>query len=191
MFEIFADSVQTIVSKSGFLNLTGGQALMILVSFVLMYLAIRKGFEPLLLLPIAFGMLLTNLPMAGMYHPEIFINDTGHIAWEMLANGGGLLDYLYLGVKLGIYPPLIFLGVGCMTDFGPLIANPKSFLMGAAAQLGIFLAFFGALALGFTPAEAGSIGIIGGTGVDSFNVSVATGIILYEIMRQRGTEGSI
>ena len=92
MFEIFADSVQTIVSKSGFLNLTGGQALMILVSFVLMYLAIRKGFEPLLLLPIAFGMLLTNLPMAGMYHPEIFINDTGHIAWEMLANGGGLLD---------------------------------------------------------------------------------------------------
>ncbi|WP_417018916.1 sodium ion-translocating decarboxylase subunit beta [Anaerotruncus massiliensis (ex Liu et al. 2021)] len=161
MFEIFADSVQTIVSKSGFLNLTGGQALMILVSFVLMYLAIRKGFEPLLL-PIAFGMLLTNLPMAGMYHPEIFINDTGHIAWEMLANGGGLLDYLYLGVKLGIYPPLIFLGVGCMTDFGPLIANPKSFLMGAAAQLGIFLAFFGALALGFTPAEAGSIGIIGG-----------------------------
>ena len=162
MFEIFADSVQTIVSKSGFQNLTGGQALMILVSFVLMYLAIRKGFEPLLLLPIAFGMLLTNLPMAGMYHPEIFINDTGHIAWEMLANGGGLLDYLYLGVKLGIYPPLIFLGVGCMTDFGPLIANPKSFLMGAAAQLGIFLAFFGALALGCTPAEAGSIGIIGG-----------------------------
>ena len=162
MFEILADSVQTIVSKSGFQNLTGGQALMILVSFVLMYLAIRKGFEPLLLLPIAFGMLLTNLPMAGMYHPEIFINDTGHIAWEMLANGGGLLDYLYLGVKLGIYPPLIFLGVGCMTDFGPLIANPKSFLMGAAAQLGIFLAFFGALALGFTPAEAGSIGIIGG-----------------------------
>ena len=162
MFEIFADSVQTIVSKSGFQNLTGGQALMILVSFVLMYLAIRKGFEPLLLLPIAFGMLLTNLPMAGMYHPEIFINDTGHIAWEMLANGGGRLDYLYLGVKLGIDPPLIFLGVGCMTDFGPLIANPKSFLMGAAAQLGIFLAFFGALALGCTPAEAGSIGIIGG-----------------------------
>ena len=162
MFEIFADSIQTIVSKSGFLNLTGGQALMILVSFVLMYLAIRKGFEPLLLLPIAFGMLLTNLPMAGLYHPEIFINETGHIAWEALANGGGLLDYLYLGVKLGIYPPLIFLGVGCMTDFGPLIANPKSFLMGAAAQLGIFLAFFGALALGFTPAEAGSIGIIGG-----------------------------
>ena len=100
--------------------------------------------------------------MANMYHPEIFINDTGHILWEQLGNSGGLLDYLYLGVKLGIYPPLIFLGVGCMTDFGPLIANPKSFLMGAAAQLGIFIAFFGALLLGFTGPEAGSIGIIGG-----------------------------
>ena len=100
--------------------------------------------------------------MAGLYHPEIFINDTGHILWEQLGNSGGLLDYLYLGVKLGIYPPLIFLGVGCMTDFGPLIANPKSFLMGAAAQLGIFIAFFGALLLGFTGPEAGSIGIIGG-----------------------------
>lgn len=162
MLEIFLDSVQKLISGSGFLNLTGGQALMILVSFVLMYLAIGRGFEPLLLLPIAFGMLLTNLPMANMYHPEIFINDTGHILWEQLGNSGGLLDYLYLGVKLGIYPPLIFLGVGCMTDFGPLIANPKSFLMGAAAQLGIFIAFFGALLLGFTGPEAGSIGIIGG-----------------------------
>ncbi|WP_278730137.1 sodium ion-translocating decarboxylase subunit beta, partial [Anaerotruncus colihominis] len=158
MLEIFLDSVQKLISGSGFLNLTGGQALMILVSFVLMYLAIGRGFEPLLLLPIAFGMLLTNLPMANMYHPEIFINDTGHILWEQLGNSGGLLDYLYLGVKLGIYPPLIFLGVGCMTDFGPLIANPKSFLMGAAAQLGIFIAFFGALLLGFTGPEAGSIG---------------------------------
>lgn len=162
MLEIFLDSVQKLISGSGFMNLTGGQALMILVSFVLMYLAIGRGFEPLLLLPIAFGMLLTNLPMANMYHPEIFINDTGHILWEQLGNSGGLLDYLYLGVKLGIYPPLIFLGVGCMTDFGPLIANPKSFLMGAAAQLGIFIAFFGALLLGFTGPEAGSIGIIGG-----------------------------
>lgn len=162
MLEIFLDSVQKLISGSGFLNLTGGQALMILISFVLMYLAIGRGFEPLLLLPIAFGMLLTNLPMAGLYHPEIFINDTGHILWEQLGNGGGLLDYLYLGVKLGIYPPLIFLGVGCMTDFGPLIANPKSFVMGAAAQLGIFIAFFGALLLGFTGPEAGSIGIIGG-----------------------------
>ena len=162
MLEIFLDSVQKLINGSGFMNLTGGQALMILVSFVLMYLAIGRGFEPLLLLPIAFGMLLTNLPMAGLYHPEIFINDTGHILWEQLGNSGGLLDYLYLGVKLGIYPPLIFLGVGCMTDFGPLIAHPKSFLMGAAAQLGIFIAFFGALLLGFTGPEAGSIGIIGG-----------------------------
>ena len=162
MLEIFLDSVQKLINGSGFMNLTGGQALMILVSFVLMYLAIGRGFEPLLLLPIAFGMLLTNLPMAGLYHPEIFINDTGHILWEQLGNSGGLLDYLYLGVQLGIYPPLIFLGVGCMTDFGPLIANPKSFLMGAAAQLGIFIAFFGALLLGFTGPEAGSIGIIGG-----------------------------
>ena len=162
MLEIFLDSVQKLINGSGFMNLTGGQALMILVSFVLMYLAIGRGFEPLLLLPIAFGMLLTNLPMAGLYHPEIFINDTGHILWEQLGNSGGLLDYLYLGVKLGIYPPLIFLGVGCMTVFGPLIANPKSFLMGAAAQLGIFIAFFGALLLGFTGPEAGSIGIIGG-----------------------------
>ena len=162
MLEIFLDSVQKLINGSGFMNLTGGQALMILVSFVLMYLAIGRGFEPLLLLPIAFGMLLTNLPMANMYHPEIFINDTGHILWEQLGNSGGLLDYLYLGVKLGIYPPLIFLGVGCMTDFGPRIANPKSFLMGAAAQLGIFIAFFGALLLGFTGPEAGSIGIIGG-----------------------------
>ena len=162
MLEIFLDSVQKLINGSGFMNLTGGQALMILVSFVLMYLAIGRGFEPLLLLPIAFGMLLTNLPMAGLYHPEIFINDTGHILWEQLGNSGGLLDYLYLGVKLGIYQPLIFLGVGCMTDFGPLIANPKSFLMGAAAQLGIFIAFFGALLLGFTGPEAGSIGIIGG-----------------------------
>ena len=162
MLEIFLDSVQKLINGSGFMNLTGGQALMILVSFVLMYLAIGRGFEPLLLLPIAFGMLLTNLPMAGLYHPEIFINDTGHILWEQLGNSGGLLDYLYLGVKLGIYPPLIFLGVGCMTDFGPLIANPTRFLMGAAAQRGIFIAFFGALLLGFTGPEAGSIGIIGG-----------------------------
>ncbi|MEM1485345.1 sodium ion-translocating decarboxylase subunit beta [Oscillospiraceae bacterium PP1C4] len=162
MLEIFLQSVAKLISKCGFVNLDGGQALMILVSFVLMYLAIAKGFEPLLLLPIAFGMFLTNIPMAGLYHTEIFINATQHIDWALLSSTGGLLDYLYLGVKLGIYPPLIFLGVGCMTDFGPLIANPKSFLLGAAAQLGIFLAFFGALFLGFTPAEAGSIGIIGG-----------------------------
>ncbi len=162
MFAIFLDSVGTLIQNCGFTSLSFGQALMILVSFLLMYLAIGRGFEPLLLLPIAFGMFLTNIPNANLYHTLIFINETGHIDWSLLAETGGLLDYLYLGVKLGIYPPLIFLGVGCMTDFGPLIANPKSFLMGAAAQLGIFLAFFGALCIGFTPAEAGSIGIIGG-----------------------------
>ncbi len=133
---------------------------MILISFVLMYLAIGKGFEPLLLLPIAFGMLLTNLPGANLYHTELFAG--GHVHWDIFVAKAGLLDYLYLGVKLGIYPCLIFIGVGAMTDFGPLIANPKSFLLGAAAQVGIFLTFIGAYALGFTPEQSGSIGIIGG-----------------------------
>ena len=134
---------------------------MIALACFLLYLAIKKQYEPLLLLPIAFGMLLTNLPGADMFHSEIFAG--GHIDWETLSTGhAGLLDYLYLGVKLGIYPCLIFVGVGAMTDFGPLIANPKSFLMGAAAQIGIFLTFLGANAMGFSPAEAGSIGIIGG-----------------------------
>ena len=134
---------------------------MLAVSCVLLYLAIVKKFEPLLLLPIAFGMLLTNLPGAGMYHAEFFAE--GVVNWEALGNlEGGLIDYLYLGVKLGIYPCLIFVGVGAMTDFGPLIANPKSLLLGAAAQLGIFITYCGAVLLGFTGAEAGSIGIIGG-----------------------------
>ena len=136
--------------------------IMILISFVLMYLAIGRGFEPLLLLPIAFGMLLTNLPGAGMYHSEIFAG--GHVNWAAFSDSKnfGLIDVLYLGVKLGIYPCLIFIGVGASTDFGPLIANPKTLLLGAAAQLGIFLAFLGAKLIGFTPYEAGSIGIIGG-----------------------------
>ncbi|MCQ4842667.1 sodium ion-translocating decarboxylase subunit beta [Neglectibacter timonensis] len=134
---------------------------MILVSCILLYLAIVKRFEPLLLLPIAFGMLLTNLPGAGMYHAEYFAN--GVIDWAALGTGhGGLIDYLYLGVKLGIYPCLIFVGVGAMTDFGPLIANPKSLLLGAAAQVGIFLTFIGANLLGFTGPQSASIGIIGG-----------------------------
>ena len=136
-------------------------AVMLLISFVLLYLAIVKKFEPLLLMPIAFGMLLTNLPGAGMYHAEFFAD--GHVHWSNFALGSaGLLDYLYLGVKLGIYPCLIFVGVGAMTDFGPLIANPKSLLLGAAAQIGIFATFLGALALGFNYWESGSIGIIGG-----------------------------
>ncbi|MBQ2142332.1 MAG: sodium ion-translocating decarboxylase subunit beta, partial [Alistipes sp.] len=135
---------------------------MLLISFVLLYLAIVKKFEPLLLMPIAFGMLLTNLPGAGMFHAELFAG--GHVHWAdfALGSGVGLLDYLYLGVKLGIYPCLIFIGVGAMTDFGPLIANPKSLLLGAAAQIGIFATFLGALALGFNYWESGSIGIIGG-----------------------------
>ena len=166
--------------------------IMLVVSCVLLYLAIVKQFEPLLLLPIAFGMLLTNLPGAGMFHEVLFAN--GHVQWELfggatvtqeiideIAAGGateniineltsllgtsisvGLLDVLYLGVKLGVYPCLIFVGVGAMTDFGPLIANPKSLLLGAAAQLGIFVTYIGATLLGFTGPEASSIGIIGG-----------------------------
>ena len=137
-----------------------GYLIMVIISCVLLYLAIVKKFEPLLLLPIAFGMLLTNLPGSEVYHPELFAG--GHVNWGSFYETAGLIDYLYLGVKLGIYPPLIFMGVGAMTDFGPLIANPMSLLLGAAAQLGIFLTFIGAIALGFTPAQAGSIGIIGG-----------------------------
>lgn len=143
---------------------------------VLFYLAIVKKFEPLLLMPIAFGMLLANLPGANLIHLEYFfddyyvtaglINEGEHASMVMMIqeviNNGGLLDILYLGVKLGIYPSLIFMGVGAMTDFTPLIANPKSLLMGAGAQLGVFAAFFCALFLGFSPMEAGAIGIIGG-----------------------------
>ncbi len=155
-----------------------GTPLMIIIACVLLYLAIVKEFEPLLLLPIAFGMLLSNLPMfsgsgAIMMHPEFFTDPQylvdGHLDMQRIFAEGGLLDMLYLGVKLGIYPPLIFLGIGCMTDFGPLIANPKSILLGAAAQLGVFTTFLGALALGaivpginFGVKEASSIGIIGG-----------------------------
>ena len=137
-------------------------AVMLAVACVLLYLAIVKQFEPLLLLPIGFGMLMTNLPLDGIFHIDIFLNETNHINWEMLGNSGGMVDYIYLGVKLGIYPPLIFLGIGTMTDFTPLIARPSSLLMGAAAQLGIFFTFVGAKILGFTNQEASSIGIIGG-----------------------------
>ena len=135
--------------------------IMIAIACVLLYLAIKKGFEPLLLLPIAFGMLLTNLPGAGMYHADFFAG--GHVDWAQIAAGNaGLIDILYLGVKLGVYPCLIFIGVGAMTDFAPLIANPKSLLLGAAAQLGIFVTFIGMRYIGFTEAEAASVGIIGG-----------------------------
>ena len=155
------DTVQKFVSEMMFAEvITSGKWIMILVACFFLYLAIRKQYEPLLLLPIAFGMLITNLPGAEMYHTELF--EGGHVHWENFTSTAGLIDYLYLGVKLGIYPPLIFVAVGAMTDFGPLIANPKSLLLGAAAQLGIFTAFFGALTFGMTPEQAASVGIIGG-----------------------------
>lgn len=133
--------------------------IMYIIIGVLIYLAIGKKYEPLLLLPIAFGMLLANLPGAELFHMEYFLREELNYS-EILH--GGLIDILYLGVKLGIYPSLIFLGVGAMTDFTPLIANPKSLLLGAAAQFGVFAAFFGALFLGFDPEQAAAIGIIGG-----------------------------
>ena len=137
-------------------------AVMYLISIVLIYLAIGKGYEPLLLLPIAIGMLLTNLPGANMYHEAFFIGSTT-VDYGMVLQKGGLLDILYIGVKTGIYPCLIFIGIGAMTDFSPLIANPKSLLIGAGAQLGVFVAFGIALLTGlFTPQEAASIGIIAG-----------------------------
>ena len=160
MLDVFLESVQGIWAASGFAKVCRQQLVMIGIACVLAYLAIAKGYEPLLLLPIAFGMLLTNIPGTGMFHMDFY--NSGTIDYGQVLQEGGLLDILYLGVKLGIYPPLIFLGIGSMTDFGPLIANHKSFLLGAAAQLGIFVAFIGALLLGFTPEEAASIGIIGG-----------------------------
>lgn len=194
--EIFKSTFTGLIDSSGFMGLDLKNIIMILLSFVLFYLAIKKQYEPLLMLPIAFGMLLTNLPNTGMYHPElwdpatnpyfaptynandlnnIFVTFTQHASLDYgrVLHDGGLLDLLYLGVKLQIYPPLIFLGIGSMTDFGPLIANPKSFLLGAAAQGGIFFTFLGACLLnffdlsgigfsGFTLKEAASIAIIGG-----------------------------
>ena len=143
-------------------------ALMLAISCVLLYLAIVKEYEPLLLMPIAFGMLLTNLPGANLFHTEMwneeFLNPDSpfYHSYRHVMAEGGLLDVLYIGVKAGVYPCLIFIGVGAMTDFGPLIANPKSFMLGAAAQIGIFATFIAAHALGFTSPEAASIGIIGG-----------------------------
>ncbi len=139
-------------NDSGFPTMTWQQIVMLCIAGILIYLAIVKKYEPLLLLPIAFGVLLANLPMANLMVPP----SADH------SEPGGLLYYLYQGVKLGIYPSLIFLGIGAMTDFGPLIARPSSLFLGAAAQLGIYVAFILALLLGFSPAEAASIGIIGG-----------------------------
>lgn len=196
--EIFTSTFSGLIETSGFMGLGIRNIIMILLSFVLFYLAIKKQYEPLLMLPIAFGMLLTNLPLTGLYHPELwdpatnpyyapqyletmYIDQNNNAVFQSVftqqtsldygkvLHDGGLLDMLYLGVKLQIYPPLIFLGIGSMTDFGPLIANPKSFLLGAAAQGGIFFTFVGACLLnftglggGFTLKEAASIAIIGG-----------------------------
>lgn len=150
---------------SGFYMLAADwrQIVMIVIACVLLYLGLVKQFEPLLLVGIAFGMLLTNLPGSEMYHPELWDQYiAGEITLTTIVHDGGLLDVLYIGVKSGLYPSLIFMGVGAMTDFGPLLANPKSLLLGAAAQLGIFAAFLLAITIGFDGNVAASIGIIGG-----------------------------
>lgn len=177
----FWESIVGLFNTSGLASLPWQNYVMILISLVLIFLAIKKQYEPLLLLPIAFGMLLVNLFPAIMGAPStdmVLVSDymaqhggeaanyattimNGQEYYNVPTNGG-LLYYLYQGVKLGIYPPLIFLGIGAMTDFGPLIARPSSFILGAAAQIGIFVTFFGAILLGFSPAESGAIGIIGG-----------------------------
>ena len=171
-------TLEKLVMESGFaafFTTEGGwkNLVMIIIAFVLLYLGIVKKFEPLLLCGIAFGCLLTNLSYFvgqganALYHPELweaFLDEASpyYHSYGHIMSNAGLLDFFYIGVKAGIYPSLIFLGVGAMTDFGPLLANPKSLLLGAAAQLGVFLAFFGAVLLGFTGPEAASIGIIGG-----------------------------
>ena len=163
------DKVIDFLKNTGFYMLFGnfsenwGQLAMICVSLLLLWLAIKKQFEPLLLIGIAFGMLLTNLPGAEMYHGDLWAQFMNHeIGYGEIMLKGGLLDYLYIGVKTCIYPCLIFIGIGAMTDFGPLISNPKSLLLGAAAQVGIFVTFIGCFYLGFPQEAAASIGIIGG-----------------------------
>ena len=160
-------TLEALVNDSGFAAFfvaDGWKSLvMIIIGFILLYLGIVKKFEPLLLVGIAFGALLTNIPGNGLYHPELWDQIIAHeIGYGTILTDGGLLDILYMGVKTGIYPSLIFMGVGAMTDFGPLLANPKSMLLGAAAQLGVFVAFIGAVALGFTGPQSAAIGIIGG-----------------------------
>ena len=161
-------------NKSGFAALSMGfmdggwqNLVMIAIACVLLYLGIVKQFEPLLMVGIAFGCLLTNLPLGGLYHQELWDafmdpSNPAYHSFGAIMREGGLLDITYIGVKTSLYPCLIFMGVGAMTDFGPLLSNPKSLLLGAAAQLGVFMAFFGAILLGFTGPEAASIGIIGG-----------------------------
>ena len=155
--------LNTIWLDSGFSQMSWQTAVMLILACVLLYLGIVKKYEPLLMIGIAFGMLLTNLPGANLYHPELWDRFlAGEIGYGTILHDGGLLDILYIGVKSGVYPSLIFLGVGAMTDFGPLIANPKSLLLGSAAQLGVYAAFLLAIVLGFSGPEAASIGIVGG-----------------------------
>ncbi len=157
----FSEILNGTLTSSGFANITDiRQIIMLLLAFFLLYLGIVKKFEPLLLVGIAFGMLLTNLPVTGIYHPELWTADK--IDYGNVLREGGLLDIIYIGVKTGLYPSLIFMGVGAMTDFGPMLANKKSLLLGAAAQLGIYCAFILASLAGFSGSESASIGIIGG-----------------------------
>ena len=162
------ESIKEFLSTTGIAQFESTESLlktlvMYLIVGVLAYLAIVKKFEPLLLLPIAFGMLLANLPGANLFHMDLFIHEDGSaLVIQEVIERGGLLDFLYLGVKLGIYPSLIFLGVGAMTDFAPLISNPKTLFLGGAAQFGVFAAFLGALLLGFNEKVAAAIGIIAG-----------------------------
>ncbi len=182
------DFLQTTGFYQLFANFADGgwkNLVMIAVSLLLLYLAIKKQFEPLLLVGIAFGMLLTNLPGAGLYHGELWTefmtegSEYYHSYGHIMSNGG-LLDYLYIGVKTCIYPCLIFIGIGAMTDFGPLISNPKSLLLGAAAQVGIFATFIGCMALGFNQQQAGSIGIIGGA--DGPTAIFTTSVLAPELL---------
>ena len=145
--------------QSGFVSADWKQLVMIGIACILLYLGIVKEFEPLLMVGIAFGMLLSNIPMGGMYNPDLWV---GEVSYSAVLQTGGVLDFFYIGIKTGLFPSLIFMGVGAMTDFGPMIANPKSMLLGAAAQLGIYMAFILAILVGFTPNVAASIGIIGG-----------------------------
>ena len=173
MLDGIIQTIKNFISNTGIAKLFNGDtgwwkyAIMYIIAFALIYLAIAKKFEPLLLLPIAIGMLLTNLPGAGLFHLDMWIDNTGEMtvveSIKMVINKGGFLDLLYVGVKLGIYPCIIFIGIGAMTDFSPLIANPKYFLIGAGAQLGVFVAFSAAFISGlYSLGEAASIGIIGG-----------------------------
>lgn len=195
----FLKSIESLFNSSGLASLDWQNYVMIGIAIVLLYLAIKKEYEPLLLLPIAFGMLLVNLFPAIMAAPstemvpvadymaqhggeaaKYAVTTIQGVDYYNVPTNGGLFYYLYQGVKLGIYPPLIFLGIGAMTDFGPLIANPKSFILGAAAQIGIFITFVGAILLGFDPQAAGSIGIIGGA--DGPTAIYVTSILKPELL---------